>query len=164
MDDHRNLILTICTGNICRSPIAEKLLQKALSLEAEPVNLLEVVSAGVAAGYGISASENSVSVLKRVQLDLTNHKSQPVTEDLIQRSFAIFAMTQSHLDTLKHYYENLPDRVHLFREFMENNNDIEIPDPYGQNCTAYSEYFDSMAEAVPSLVAYLKKEYKQEIQ
>ena len=164
MANQRNLILTICTGNICRSPIAEKLLQKALSLEAEPLNLLEVVSAGVAASYDIPASENSISVLKNMQIDLTRHRSQPITEDLLQRSFAIFGMTQSHLDNLKYFYSNLPERVHLFREFMETDNDIEIPDPYGQNCAVYSRCLDSMSEAIPSLVAYLKKEYKRKIQ
>mgnify|MGYP005679843075 FL=1 len=160
MANQRNLILTICTGNICRSPIAEKLLQNALSLEAEPINLLEVVSAGVAAGYGIPASKNSITALKKVQIDLTRHKSQPVTEDLIERAFAIFGMTQSHLDALRYQYHDLPKRVHLFREFMKVDNEIEIPDPYGQNYTAYSECFDSMVKAIPSLVTYLKKEYK----
>ena len=94
-----------------------------------------------------------------MQIDLTRHKSQPVTEDLIQRSFAIFGMTQSHLDDLKYYYSDLPERVHLFREFMKTDNNIEIPDPYGQNGTVYSKCLDSMVEAIPSLITYLKKEY-----
>lgn len=101
-----------------------------------------------------------MAALKKVKLDLTRHKSQPVTEDLINQAFAIFGMTQSHLDILRHYHPSLPERVHLFREFMGADHESEIPDPYGQNYAAYATCFDAMAEAIPSVITYLKNEYK----
>jgi protein-tyrosine phosphatase len=140
--------------------MAEKLLQHALTGQDAPLNQIEIVSAGVAAGYGDPASVNSVSALKKVKLDLGRHKSQPLTQDLIDRAFLILVMTQSHIDILNHYYAGLPERVHLFREFIGKGETPEIPDPYGQNYAAYATCFDSMAEAIPSLVAYLKNEYK----
>lgn len=159
MAAERNLILTICTGNVCRSPMAEKLLQHALAAEDAPLNQIEIVSAGVAAEYGDPASPNSVTALKKVKIDLDRHKSQPLTQDLIDRAFLILGMTQSHIDILNHYHTGLPERVHLFREFMGRGELTEIPDPYGQSYTAYSACFDSIAEAIPSLVMYLKNEY-----
>lgn len=139
--------------------MAEKLLQHALNAEGAMLSELVVVSAGVASGYGNPASTNSVAALKKVKIDLSKHRSQPVTTDLLERAFAIFGMTDSHMDTIRHYYPELPDRLHLFREFIEDADD-QIPDPFGGSYDEYVECRDSMIEAIPSLIAYLKREYK----
>jgi len=135
--------------------MAQKLLQHALQAEAAPLNKFEVVSAGVAAAYGDPASANSVAALKKVKLDLSTHISQPLTPALTEKAFAIFGMTQSHLDILAQYYDGLPQHVHLFRGFIDAPNH-EIPDPYGQNLEAYTDCLDSMIEAIPSLIKFLR--------
>jgi len=161
MATERNLVLTICTGNICRSPMAARLLQHALEAEDGPVSRLEVASAGVAAAPGQPASANSVTALKKVGIDLGRHQSQPLSSELIDRAFVIFGMTQSHLDILRSYFPDLPERVHLFREFIDGNVDPEIPDPYGADYDAYKACLDAMVEAIPSVVTYLKREYEK---
>src|SRR5262249_18026821 len=89
-------ILTVCTANICRSPMAAGLLRHALAGQPEPVRSLRVVSAGVAARGGDTVSENSVTALKKVGIDIAGHRSQPLTRELLDQAAVVLCMTESH--------------------------------------------------------------------
>ena len=86
-----NKITVICTANICRSPLGERLLAQALSKEKDSARQLQVVSAGVAAAVGNAASNFSVDVLKEEGIDLSDHKSQPLTQQLVDESLLSLA-------------------------------------------------------------------------
>ena len=150
------LVVVVCTGNICRSPMGEKLLQHALSAEPEPLRSLQVVSAGVAASRGQPATENSVAALKKVGLDLSRHSSQPLTQALLDQAVAVFCMTESHRTTIELGFDRVPKNLHLFREFIGRGADTEIPDPYGGSFREYEACRDSLVEAIPSLVKFLR--------
>jgi protein-tyrosine-phosphatase len=150
-------ILTVCTANICRSPMAEVLLQHALSGQPEPLKSLKVISAGVAARDGERVSENSVIALKKVGIDLSNHESQPLTRALVEGALAIFCMTESHRAMIELNFEPPPQHLYLFREFMPPPADPEIADPFGGSLKLYEACRDEMVEAIPSLIDFLKK-------
>lgn len=150
-------ILTVCTANICRSPMAEVLLQHALSGQPEPLKSLKVISAGVAARGGERVSENSVIALKKVGIDLSEHESQPLTRELVENALAIFCMTESHRAMIELNFEPPPRHLYLFREFMPPPADPEIADPFGGSLKLYEACRDEMVEAIPSLVDFLKK-------
>jgi protein-tyrosine-phosphatase len=148
-------ILVVCTANICRSPMAAALLRHALAAQPEPLRSIPVVSAGVAARGGEPATEHSVTALRKVGLDLRRHVSQAVTADLLERALAVLVMTESHRDVLE-ARGGRADRIHLFREFVPDGEDREIPDPYGGPLPLYEAARDEMVAALPSLIAYLK--------
>ena len=149
-------IVTVCTANICRSPMAAALLQHALAAQPAPLRSLKVISAGVAARRGTPVSENSVLALKKVGIDVSGHRAQPLTQELLDEAFAVLCMTESHRAMIQVQAEPVPRNLFLFREFLPGNVDQEIADPYGGQLKIYEASRDEMVEAIPALVAHLK--------
>jgi protein-tyrosine-phosphatase len=133
------------------------LLRHALAAQPEPLRSIRVISAGVASRTGEPASPHSVTALKKVGVDLKGHASQPVTQELLNGALLVLCMTESHRDMIEITAEPVPERVHLFREFMGIKGDLEIPDPYGLHLPAYEASRDEMVAAIPSIIAYLSK-------
>jgi protein-tyrosine-phosphatase len=156
----RNVITFVCTANVCRSPMAQYLVAHALAAEPEPLRSLVTASAGISAYGGDEPSLNSVRVLKSVGIDLRDHASQRLTQELIDRSFAIFCMTSSHRLLIESLFEPTTPHIYLMREFLPHGVEKEIPDPYGLELEVYEASRDSMVEAIPSILAFLRKEYK----
>ncbi len=150
-------ILTVCTANICRSPMAAGLLQHALAAQPEPLRSLTVISAGVAARSGERVSENSVIALKKAGIDISQSRSRPLTQELANQASLILCMTESHRAMIQLNFDPTPRNVYLFREFLPRSADKEIGDPYGGPLKVYEAARDEMVEAIPSLVDFLKK-------
>jgi len=136
--------------------MAEALLQHALRAQEEPLRSLKVISAGVAARFGEPVSENSVLALRKVGIDISSHIAQPLTQKLVEEALAIFCMTESHRAMIELAFDPPPKNLFLFREFMPQTSDPEIPDPFGGPLRLYEACRDEMVEAVPSLIEYLK--------
>jgi len=154
----KNLVLFVCSGNICRSPMAAKLVEHALHAEGEPLNRLKVASCGTSAMSGMPASRNAVFALSKVGIPLDGHSSQPVSQSLLDQSALVVCMTSAHRDAILSMYEVDPSKLVLMREWVgDSPADKEIPDPYGGDVPVYLECRDSMVEAVPSLIRYLRE-------
>ncbi len=150
------LIVFVCTANVCRSPMAEKLFEEALSKSQSKKNV-KVFSAGISAMDGDQASTNSVQACEEIGLDLKDHRSAALTRATLENASAIFCMTESHRALLNMYFE-VPESTSIFlmREFMESGTK-ELPDPYGQDIEVYRECRNHMQEALPSLINWIEK-------
>ncbi|MBT9586040.1 low molecular weight protein arginine phosphatase [bacterium] len=123
-------VLMVCTGNTCRSPLAEVLLRK---LRPE----WEVRSAGVMAGVG-PASKNSRAVAAQRGLNLDGHRSQSVSQPLLDWADEVLCMTENHRTALQRSYPGSQART-LGRE---------ISDPVGQSLATYQRCADQIEAAL----------------
>jgi protein-tyrosine-phosphatase len=149
-------IVTVCTANICRSPMAAALLQHALAAQPEPLRSLRVISAGVAARSGESVSENSVIALKKAGIDIAGARAQALTQRMLDEALAVLCMTDSHRLMIQAQADPVPRHLYLFRDFLPGEHEREIGDPYGGPLRVYEAARDEMVEAIPGLVEHLK--------
>jgi len=150
-----SVITVICTGNVCRSPMAERLLQHALKAESGSLSDITVQSAGVSAYNGDPASENAVKALSKVGLDLTDHRSRRLNEPILEESALTLVMTENHRALIEHFFPDNKTPVLLFRE-LKDGQGADIPDPFGGSLEQYIETRDSIAESIPAILEYLK--------
>lgn len=136
--------------------MAAALLQHALAAQPEPLRSLKVISAGVAARVGEAVSENSVVALKKVGIDVSQHRSQPLTQRMLDEALAVLCMTESHRAIIQVQADPTPKNLFLFRQFLTDDSDKEIGDPYGGPLRVYEAARDEMVESIPGLVEHLK--------
>ena len=135
-------ILFVCTGNSCRSPMAEGLMKELLRDRRD----ITVLSAGMSATKGAQASQASVDALAELGIDLKRFRSQPVTEELLERCSHVFAMTQDHYRLIDLLFPEHADKVRLLGEFTKNGGDV--PDPIGQGLQSYKRCRDVIKSAL----------------
>lgn len=136
--------------------MAAALLEHALAAESGPLRSLQVLSAGVAARGGEPVSENSVLALRKVGLDISRHRSRPLTQPLLDESLAVLCMTESHRAVIQVQADPVPRHLYLFRQFIPGVTDPEIGDPFGGALCHYEAARDEMVESIPALVSHLR--------
>lgn len=138
-------ILFVCTGNTCRSPMAQGAL--SVLLEKERSGRFQVSSCGTGAAEGFPATAYATEAAKIWQADIFGHKSQPLTTRLVNESDLIFGMSASHVKEALRLGENAEGKTYLLKNFPDNNPDGEgVEDPIGQPLDRYNETFLEIGE------------------
>ena len=133
-----DVYLFVCTGNTCRSPMAEGMFRHMLAerLQCGEDELVDrgfvVASAGLSAVLGAPASPEAVELLRNRNIDLRAHESQPLTDRLLDQADRVFTMTRSHRDSILAARPDVADRVELL-----SRDGTDIADPMGGTMSDY---------------------------
>src|ERR1041385_4649234 len=146
-------ILFVCTGNVCRSPMAEGLFRHATAGR----NTYRALSAGLGALDGQPPSTYAVQAMNEIGLDISQQRSRMLTADLVRSADYIFGMTHSHVDSVMLLYPQMAEKVFLLREFDETLDPFEkdISDPIGGSYEVYVNCRDQIEQGIASLLRYL---------
>ena len=138
----------VCTGNTCRSPMAEGIFRKYLAEKVEcKVDDLDkmgykVVSAGVLDMVGAPASTGAIAACAAKEIDIRSHKSKKLSRQLIEKSDFIFAMEQGHRETVGALSPDAANKCTLLAQ------DRDVPDPIGQPQKLFNSCAEMIEEAI----------------
>ena len=146
-------ILFVCTGNICRSPMAEGLFKHAMRGRGS----FRVISAGVGAVDGQRASDHAVRALRALGLDISGHRSRHLTAEAVAQADYIFGMTHSHVDAILLLYPQAAEKTFLLREFDDTLDAYEndISDPIGGSYEVYCNCRDQIEQGIASMLKFI---------
>lgn len=150
-------LLFVCTGNTCRSPMAQGLCQKYVT-ENLLTGRFACASAGVDVKEGAPISENAAIVMNEIGISMASHRAKGVTEEMMEEADYVFTMSGTHRSMLEALFPKQAYKVQVLGH--------PIFDPYGQNLDFYRFSRDSLQDkvyrALDELVEQLQRQQERE--
>lgn len=148
-------IIFVCTGNTCRSPMAEAIFRDIIVEKGIDKNF-EVSSAGIYSFEGDPASYQAIEVMKKeFGIDLKTHRAKIIDDSDIEKADIILTMTKHHRDMIIDIYPEASEKVHILKEFAGIKEDTDVIDPFGQDYDTYKSCANEIEELLVEILERL---------
>ena len=147
MTDNSNFkVLLVCTGNTCRSAMAQGIFRKLAAEKNQ--NNIEINSAGTGAYDGMPATDYAIAAAAHWDIDISNHRSTNLTREMINQAELILAMAPEHAETILAYDKSAALKVYLYKGFPKsyNRSQERVEDPIGGSLEQYNHTFLELDE------------------
>ncbi len=146
----KRTVVFVCTGNTCRSPMAQGLLENYL--EENHVKHIEVKTAGVMTIPGLLPTPEAVQVMDSVKIDVRKHRSAPLTPEMLRKADLVLGMTPFHVQFALRMAEDARDKTFLLKEYTKSDlKNYQITDPMGATLEVYKRVFREIKLAIEKL-------------
>lgn len=152
-------IMFICTGNICRSAMAEGMMKKL----AKDNNLdLDICSCGIYAEDGDYATYNAVEAAKYYDVNIEGHRATNIRRSKIKEMDIILCATESHKQSVLYMYPELKEKVFTMKEYAEldkNGQDMDIKDPWGYDMNVYQNCAEEIEKCLIKIIGKIQTNF-----
>ena len=148
-------ILFVCTGNSCRSPMAEALFNRAAEKDGRTV--LEASSAGTAAPQGAAPPFEAIQTMAKIKIDMSGHRAQQIEREMIRCAHLILVMEKQHMRYVRELSQEDGGKVFLLTGFGRSGEGEEIPDPIGRNMAFYEVVLKQLYTEIQRILPLLNR-------